>query len=451
MTIAARTWTVSGTARGQDLARPPRGCAGARSSRRPPGRRGRRRAARRRRARPARRPAAPARSRCGEVAVAAAAHGVHEVVGDVDALERRRERALRRGRRPGRPRRSPGSVGAARVARRGSARAWPRRSSSGSEAAADVAGGAGEEDAGSCSWLRVAAAPRDEPRRGGVVRTGHDGWMPMADGLSIKEVAEQTGLARRHDPHVGAALRLPRARGAPPRATGATEPEDVETLRRARAHRQRGLSVPRRARARAGDRRRRRTIRRSTPRWRRPTTAPGRRCCASRRWSRCRGRSSTSCSPAPPRRCSSAPSSASASTARSSRATGGWRATPTRRPCSPTSPTLRRPSGAPVEVPIAEGEALAQRVGGRSSTRPATRRACWPGSSPARSSPAARTTSIAASRRSGPSTRARRAAPRRSAARLAGNVDAAYGAPARGAAGRPPAGAWSSRRPRSRR
>ena len=90
-----------------------------------------------------------------------------------------------------------------------------------------------------------------------------------------------------------------------------------------------------------------------------------------------------------------------------------WRATPTPPTVFADFAALRRPSGAPVEVPIAEGDALGQRVGGRSSTRPATRRACWPGSSPARSSPAARTTSTGASRRSGPSTRARPAAPRR--------------------------------------
>ena len=77
----------------------------------------------------------------------------------------------------------------------------------------------------------------------------------MADGLSIKEVAEQTGLAP------GTIRMWEQRYGFPdPRRTASGyrryEPEDVETLRRARAHRQRGLSVSaalERARETAGD------------------------------------------------------------------------------------------------------------------------------------------------------------------------------------------------------
>ena len=65
---------------------------------------------------------------------------------------------------------------------------------------------------------------------------------PMADGLSIREVAEQTGLAP------GTIRMWEQRHGFPsPRRTASGyrryEPDDVETLRRARAHRQRGLSV----------------------------------------------------------------------------------------------------------------------------------------------------------------------------------------------------------------
>ena len=64
----------------------------------------------------------------------------------------------------------------------------------------------------------------------------------MAEGLSIREVAEQTGLA------AGTIRMWEQRHGFPrPRRTASGyrryEPEDVETLRRARAHRQRGLSV----------------------------------------------------------------------------------------------------------------------------------------------------------------------------------------------------------------
>jgi DICT domain-containing protein len=65
---------------------------------------------------------------------------------------------------------------------------------------------------------------------------------PMAEGLSIREVAEQTGLAP------GTIRMWEQRHGFPsPRRTASGyrryEPEDVATLRRARAHRQRGLSV----------------------------------------------------------------------------------------------------------------------------------------------------------------------------------------------------------------
>jgi MerR family transcriptional regulator, light-induced transcriptional regulator len=64
----------------------------------------------------------------------------------------------------------------------------------------------------------------------------------MADGLSIREVAEQTGLAP------GTIRMWEQRHGFPsPRRTASGyrryDPDDVETLRRARAHRQRGLSV----------------------------------------------------------------------------------------------------------------------------------------------------------------------------------------------------------------
>ena len=65
---------------------------------------------------------------------------------------------------------------------------------------------------------------------------------PMADGLSIREVAEQTGLAP------GTIRMWEQRYGFPsPRRTASGyrryEADDVETLRRARAHRERGLSV----------------------------------------------------------------------------------------------------------------------------------------------------------------------------------------------------------------
>jgi DICT domain-containing protein len=68
------------------------------------------------------------------------------------------------------------------------------------------------------------------------------GAAPMADGLSIREVAEQTGLAP------GTIRMWEQRHGFPtPRRTASGyrryEPDDVATLRRARAHRQRGLSV----------------------------------------------------------------------------------------------------------------------------------------------------------------------------------------------------------------
>jgi DNA-binding transcriptional MerR regulator len=64
----------------------------------------------------------------------------------------------------------------------------------------------------------------------------------MADGLSIKEVAEQTGLAP------GTIRMWEQRYGFPaPRRTASGyrryEPEDVQMLQRASGHRQRGLSV----------------------------------------------------------------------------------------------------------------------------------------------------------------------------------------------------------------
>ena len=100
--------------------------------------------------------------------------------------------------------------------------------------------------------------------------------------------------------------------------------------------------------------------------------------------------------------------------AASSAATGASRSMPTRPRSSPTSPaacaipTARRPrSRSAATTPWATS-------GPSSSTRPATRPACWPGSSPASPSRAAPTIPTAASRRSGRSTRRRPVAPRRS-------------------------------------
>jgi MerR family transcriptional regulator, light-induced transcriptional regulator len=65
---------------------------------------------------------------------------------------------------------------------------------------------------------------------------------PMADGLSIREVAEQTGLAP------GTIRMWEQRYGSPsPRRTASGyrryDAGDVEILRRAKAHRERGLSV----------------------------------------------------------------------------------------------------------------------------------------------------------------------------------------------------------------
>ena len=260
----------------------------------------------------------------------------------------------------------------------------------------------------------------------------------MADGLSIREVAEQTGLAP------GTIRMWEQRHGFPsPRRTASGyrryEPDDVETLRRARAHRQRGLSVSaalERARETGGGLRPSVDLRR---RGGAPTTARARRSCASRRWSRCRGPSSTSCSRAPPRRCSSAPSSASASIARWSRATAGWRATPTPRRCSPTSPRCAGPRArrsrcrSPRATALANEWAVIVDAPGYAACllaweQPGAIAPDEPDDGDRRFE-AIWTIDPRATRRAA-----------QAAARLAGNADAGVRAPARGAPGRPPAG-----------
>ena len=207
------------------------------------------------------------------------------------------------------------------------------------------------------SWLRVAGA-RDEPGRCASSVPVTMAGPPMADGLSIREVAEQTGLAP------GTIRMWEQRHGFPsPRRTASGyrryDADDVETLRRARAHRQRGLSVQRRPRARARDRRRLRPpvdLRRGGgDRPRRPAAGPAQ-VDADRAVARHRARA------AGPRRRAGAvrrlPARALLPRARAALPPAG---APRRR--RDRVRRLRRrcagPSGAPVEVPIAEGAALA--------------------------------------------------------------------------------------------
>ena len=339
-----------------------------------------------------------------------------------------------------------GQCGAARVARE-AAHVEPAPQQLGREVAADVAGGAGDQDLGHV--LATVRGARGMSPGGGVVRTGHDGW--TADGRWTEHQrgrrADRAGA--RHDPHVGAAPRLPQPRGAPPRATAATSADDVETLRRARAHRQRGLSVSaalERARETGGDLRPPVDLRRGGgDRPRRPPAGPAQ-VDAGRALARDRARA------AGPRRRAGAlrrlPARALLPRARAALAPDG---APRRR-----RDRVRRLRHAAPAVGRAgrgadrRGRGAGQRVGG--DRRRARLRGVPAGLGAARRD-----------RARGPEDRDRRfeaiwtidpRATRRAAqaaARLAGNVDAGVRPPARGAAGRSPAGAWSSRRPRSRR
>ena len=233
---------------------------------------------------------------------------------------------------------------------------------------------------------------------------------PMADGLSIKEVAEQTGLAP------GTIRMWEQRHGFPgPRRTASGyrryDPDDVETLRRARAHRQRGLSVSaalERARETGGgsDHPSIYAAVAGTDHGARPQVLRKSTLIALSR--------AIEHEAAGPRRRagrSSAPSSASASIARSSRATAGWRTTPTPRRCSPTSPTRAPALGRAGRGADRRGRGAGQRVGG--DRRRARLRGLPAGLGAARRTSRGPRTAIAASRRSGPSIRARPGARRR--------------------------------------
>ena len=167
----------------------------------------------------------------------------------------------------------PGQRGAARVARQ-AAHVQAVLQQRGRQMAADVAGGAGDEDLG--HPLRYGRGRRGMSPAGGVVRTGHDGrvdgrWAEHQGGRR----ADRAGA--RHDPHVGAALRLPQPaahglglpalrarrrrdaapRAGPPRARALGErrararPRDPGDLRPPVDLRRGGGDRPRRARRRS--------------------------------------------------------------------------------------------------------------------------------------------------------------------------------------------------------
>ena len=223
----------------------------------------------------------------------------------------------------------------------------------------------------------------------------------MADGLSIKEVAEQTGLAP------GTIRMWEQRHGFPaPRRTASGyrvyDADDVETLRRARAHRQRGLSVSaalERARETGGvsDHPSIYAAVAGTDHGARPQVL----------------RKSTLIA------LSRAIEHELLARAAAPVLFGAFQREHFYRALEPRYrrlahnadaatvfadfATLRRPSGAP-------GARRWPTSGRSSSMRPDTRPACWPGSSPAR---ARCRTVIAASKRSGPSIRARPGARRR--------------------------------------
>ena len=219
---------------------------------------------------------------------------------------------------------------------------------------------------------------------------------------------------RRDHPHVGAALRLPGARahgvGLPPLHRGRRR----GAAQGARAAPSRAVGAGRDL-ARAGHRRRRPTIRRSTPRSPRRTPARGRRCCSKSTLvalSRAIEHEALALAAAPVvfgafqqerfyRRVEPRYRRLAAQRRRGRR----LRRLPRRR---------APPGGRAGRDPDRPRRRAGQRVGGRSSTRPATPRACWRGSSRGSPSRAGPTTATAASRRSGRSTPRRRGAPRRS-------------------------------------
>ena len=231
----------------------------------------------------------------------------------------------------------------------------------------------------------------------------------MADGLSIKEVAEQTGLAP------GTIRMWEQRHGFPaPRRTASGyrryDADDVETLRRARAHRQRGLSVSaalERARETGGvsDHPSIYAAVAGTDHGARPQVL----------------RKSTLIA------LSRAIEHELLARAAAPVLFGAFQRERFYRALEPRYrrmahnadaatvfadfAALRRPSGAPVEVPIAEGAALANEWAVIVDAPGYA--ACLLAWEQPGATPEARTTAIAASRRSGPSTRARRAARRR--------------------------------------
>ena len=231
----------------------------------------------------------------------------------------------------------------------------------------------------------------------------------------------------RDDPHVGAALRVPRARSARRAATGATRRADVEALRRVQAYRHRGLSVP------AGDRARARELRRDRP----PVDLRGRRLGRQRpapagaaqvdARSRSAARSSTRRSPAPRRPCSSAPSSTSrfyrAVEPRYRRLARFADAAVVFADFARRAQAARRPG----RDPDRRGRRAGQRVGRRHRRSRLRRLPARVGAARRRPSRATRTTSTGASRRSGRSDPSRDAACRDGRARLAARVDPEYG------------------------
>ena len=166
---------------------------------------------------------------------------------------------------------------------------------------------------------------------------------PWTDRLEHQRGRRADRAGARHDPHVGAAPRLPRARSA--RASGYRryEQDDVETLRRARAHRHRGLSVSaalERARETGGGldhpshlRRRRRDRPRRAPAG--PAQVDAGRAVAGDRARGARARRRAGALRGLPARALLPRARAALPPARAR--------TPTRRRSSPTSPALRRP------------------------------------------------------------------------------------------------------------
>ena len=198
-------------------------------------------------------------------------------------------------------------------------------------------------------------------------------------GLAIKDVAERTGIAAGDDPHVGAALRVPRARAHRRPATASTPTRTSRRCGASSTFRESGLSVPaalERARAASGATDRPSIYgaiaarRRARPR---PAAAQAH---AARDLARDRGRD------AGPRRRArrvrrlpvGAQLPAVAAPLRAARA-----ARPTPASCSPTSTRVRERPGAPDRGPDLARRTRSATSGRSSSTRPATPPACWRG------------------------------------------------------------------------